>query len=70
MYCWGDSDMNKIGRKVRDTGHKVQSMLKITRLGQKGVNDIWACGNHSFAKTRDPRTNEVKLYAWGLNRNG
>ena len=62
--------MNKIGRKVRDTGHKVASMLKKTRLAPENVADVWACGNHSFVKTRDLRTNEVKLWAWGLNRNG
>ncbi|EAR85080.3 chromosome condensation regulator RCC1 repeat protein (macronuclear) [Tetrahymena thermophila SB210] len=80
LFGWGDPDMGVVGRMPK-TRHGYEQALKVAKITQIKVSDIYTGGRHSFLKRQikkaipasdgvEEQKAEYAYYSWGLNNFG
>ncbi|KAL4490264.1 hypothetical protein ABPG72_004303 [Tetrahymena utriculariae] len=80
LFGWGDPDMGVVGRMPK-TRHGYEQALKVAKITQIKVSDIYTGGRHSFLKRIvkkavpasdgvEEQKAEYAYYSWGLNNFG
>jgi len=65
VYAWGGGDQNQLGRRIVERTRLNSLVPREFGLPRKGIVDIFACPEHSFALHKNGT-----VYSWGANNYG